>query len=587
MRTTGKNNPIRETNSRHRLVYTLFLWFLLVGTVPLGLSAFKYVSFNKSWLETNLRVLQLESARSLSGEIDYYLDSCRRDILLLSKLLAGNESQAALQGQIHSERFDDFLKELVSRGRLSQIHIVNPEGQGVTTQVGPTQPRDNLFLREGLENTLLRRDLMILGSSLQERSGVHQLIVSKRIENTDQVLGAVLGLVNLEPLARKIQGLSLNSEIMVVDRAARLVFSNRSGSTGFREPDVIAELGDLRGQVKNILYTSSEDQTRKIATLLPMMGDLGWSVIVQADEATTYYPVEQLISSTMFWFALAVLLSGAVGMIVSRRISEPVSQLVSSSASLAAGNFKERVEIKSQNEIGELGEHFNTMADKIEGYVEELRASAHSNRQLFLEAVQTISAAIDEKDPYTKGHSERVTRYAVAVAEELELSREEVENVRVAALLHDVGKIGVPDEILQKPDKLNPQEFEIMKQHTIKGARLIGQISQLRDVVPGILYHHEMVNGSGYPEGLQGSHIPLQARIIAVVDAFDALTTRRPYQVEMDIGQAIDRLETFIGSRYHAQVIEALKLAVSNGKIVVQKPRRASVTSRSFKAPVI
>ena len=140
-----------------------------------------------------------------------------------------------------------------------------------------------------------------------------------------------------------------------------------------------------------------------------------------------------------------------------------------------------------------------------------------------------LAAAIDAKDPYTRGHSERVKDYTMVIGRSLGFSAAELERLEIAALLHDVGKIGIDDRILRNRI-YTPDEFEIMKTHPDKGAAILAQIEQLRDIIPGMRAHHENYDGSGYPQGLKGEEIPLLGRVITVADTFDAMTTDRPYQ---------------------------------------------------------
>ena len=193
-------------------------------------------------------------------------------------------------------------------------------------------------------------------------------------------------------------------------------------------------------------------------------------------------------------------------------------------------------------EISELAETFNHMADDIESFIARLQQAAEENRDLFLGSIRMLAAAIDEKDPYTRGHSDRVAKYSVMLGTQLGLSPEDLDRLRISALLHDVGKIGVDDRVLKKPGALTPEEFEVMKQHPSKGANIMRPVAQLKDMLPGIELHHEHMDGGGYPYGLKGDEIPLMARIIAVSDALDAMTTNRPYQSAMELAEALDRI---------------------------------------------
>ena len=207
------------------------------------------------------------------------------------------------------------------------------------------------------------------------------------------------------------------------------------------------------------------------------------------------------------------------------------------------------------------------MAGDIEQYIEQLKQAAEENRELFIGSIRMLAAAIDEKDPYTRGHSGRVAKYAMTIGEGLGLGAAELDRLRISALLHDVGKIGIDDRVLKKPGSLTDEEFQVMKQHPVKGANIMRSVAQLKDMLPGIELHHEQVNGKGYPHGLQGDQIPLMARIISVADTLDAITTNRPYQSAMDLEFALKRVRELAGTRFDPKVVDALEAAVLAGKV--------------------
>jgi HD-GYP domain-containing protein (c-di-GMP phosphodiesterase class II) len=153
------------------------------------------------------------------------------------------------------------------------------------------------------------------------------------------------------------------------------------------------------------------------------------------------------------------------------------------------------------------------------------------------------------------------------IGEYLKLNTEDLDRLRISALLHDVGKIGVEDRVLKKPGKLTDEEFELMKQHTVKGANIMRPVAQLKDVLPGIELHHERLDGAGYPYGLSGDQIPQMARIIAVADTLDAITTNRPYQSAMDLEYALDRIRSLAVARFDPKVVAALESAVKDGRL--------------------
>jgi putative nucleotidyltransferase with HDIG domain len=187
-----------------------------------------------------------------------------------------------------------------------------------------------------------------------------------------------------------------------------------------------------------------------------------------------------------------------------------------------------------------------------------VNARAYSElEELFKSSIRAVVLAVEAKDRYTHGHTERVTKYSVMTARELGLSAEGVKRVEMAALLHDVGKIGIPDTILGKPGKLTDEEFEIVKGHPVKGAEMMAPIGAMREITPGVRHHHERFDGLGYPDKLRDGEIPLLGRIIAVGDVFDALTTDRPYRAAISVEESLEYLQSNAGYQFDPDVVEA------------------------------
>jgi len=182
-------------------------------------------------------------------------------------------------------------------------------------------------------------------------------------------------------------------------------------------------------------------------------------------------------------------------------------------------------------------------------------------------ALEALSATVDARDAYTAGHSRRVAASAVVIARELGLSSAELEVVDQAALLHDIGKIGVPDAVLLKEGPLTAAEWVVMRSHPEEGARIIERLGYLDEVVPGIRHHHERVDGRGYPEGLLGEEIPLAARIIHVADALDAMTTKRLYREERSFEEALEEIRRGRGTDFCSLCVDALERAVAARRI--------------------
>jgi HD-GYP domain-containing protein (c-di-GMP phosphodiesterase class II) len=182
-------------------------------------------------------------------------------------------------------------------------------------------------------------------------------------------------------------------------------------------------------------------------------------------------------------------------------------------------------------------------------------------RETFLGITVAFVEALEKRDNYTGGHTRRVCDYSMAIGQQLGLSSIQIEELRLSAILHDIGKIGVADRILQKPGKLEKDEFAEMSSHPQLGSDILAHVKSLRKMLDGVRHHHEKFDGSGYPDGKTGDQIPLTARIIAVADAFDAMTSSRAYRKALSIETALNELEKYRGRQFDPNVVEAFMQA--------------------------
>jgi len=304
-------------------------------------------------------------------------------------------------------------------------------------------------------------------------------------------------------------------------------------------------------------------------------------VVVQKPLSAAYVAVSQLIYSTVIASLLLVALSGALALIAAGRFSAPFTRLAKTTHEIAEGKFGNRVEVHGPGrEVVELAADFNRMSGHVQSYVEQLEAAARANRELFIGSIRAFAAAVDAKDPYTRGHSERVAFYSMLVAKHMGMSADEVEKVHLSGIIHDVGKIGIEDRILRKPAALTDEEYEIMKQHPRKGEHILDAVPLLKEMAGAGLMHHENWDGSGYPDGKKGEEIPLLGRIVSVADAFDAMTTDRPYSKAMTFEVALSRLRFLAGKKFDAGCVDAIEKAAAAGDLTPAKAKRASVAAR-------
>lgn len=188
-------------------------------------------------------------------------------------------------------------------------------------------------------------------------------------------------------------------------------------------------------------------------------------------------------------------------------------------------------------------------------------------KETFYETAAALAETVDKRDPYTGGHTRRVMEYSVAIGERMGLSDTEMDTLRLSAILHDVGKVGVPDAILQKPGRLDDDEWTVMAGHAEAAADILGHVTRLRDALPGVRWHHERLDGTGYPDRLQGDAVPVLARIIAVADAFDAMTTTRAYSTARSPEAAIAELRRCAGTQFDPRAVEAMNDSLEDERV--------------------
>lgn len=195
--------------------------------------------------------------------------------------------------------------------------------------------------------------------------------------------------------------------------------------------------------------------------------------------------------------------------------------------------------------------------DEIKRINEELAESKEQLEQAYLDMVQTLRYTVEAKDTYTRGHSDRVSEYSVLIGEKLGLPEDQIKTLRIGGLFHDIGKIGIPDSILLKPGKLTDDEYSEIKNHPSIGAHILSSAAIFKDMIPIVKHHHEKYDGNGYPSRLKGEEIPYLARIAAVADTFDAMTSRRSYRDAVDLQKVKDEIKRCEGTQFDPQIAEA------------------------------
>ncbi|PYQ96329.1 MAG: hypothetical protein DMF96_18930 [Acidobacteria bacterium] len=289
---------------------------------------------------------------------------------------------------------------------------------------------------------------------------------------------------------------------------------------------------------------------------LEAVGDTAFYALGSIDESSRG-ATRQAMSSLAFIAVGAVALALFGSVTLARLLAEPIGRLSSSLAAMAASrDVRSRIPpSRSSRELDALTDTFNALIASV------AEAEAHTEAA-YTGAIRALAAALDARDPYTAGHSDRVSVLSVAIGRGLSLPPDDLEVLRLGALLHDIGKIGVPDDVLRKPGALTPEEFDIIKQHPVLGARILQSVPFLAKHIPIVELHHERPDGRGYPDGLRGDEIPRPARIVHVADAYDAMTSARAYRAARAPGDALRELWRCAGSEFHAEIVAALATAL-------------------------
>jgi putative nucleotidyltransferase with HDIG domain len=575
----------RLRSGRVRILWLVLGALLLVSALPIGLYHRQVLMLSQDKLMDTERVQQSDLTRSLAQEVQSFESNQTQQLLSERQILALTGLIDNVEDPVAEPKVTRLLENFVESNRTTFIYLtaVGKTGKGTSASQGNFRAEQDPFVAKALQRAFV---ICMQSQQLRFRSDPLALAPTNRPafvlaiplkDATDNFTGMLAAVVSLEPILKRLQDASVRGRtVYVVDHFGHVV----------AHPDTKnfvpgAEVSSpLVTQIKNLPQELRNTETMRFAEgpkkrPIEMIGtysafpEVNWAVVVQRslNEARTDSGVTELNRQALAFVTIVVLIAVLFGYFFAVGISGPIRILAASTRAISRGEFHQRSPVQGAAEISELAENFNKMAGDIEEYIERLKEAAEENRELFIGSIRMLAAAIDEKDPYTRGHSGRVAKYSTLIGQELGLSAQELDKLRIAALLHDVGKIGVEDRVLKKPGALTPEEFELMKQHTVKGANIMRPVSQLKEMLPGIELHHEHIDGRGYPYGLSGPQIPLMARIIGVADTLDAMTTNRPYQSAMDIDFALNRIKSLTGTKFDGAVVTALDSAIQHGKL--------------------
>jgi putative nucleotidyltransferase with HDIG domain len=580
----------RSYRRRVRILYLLLVILIGISVVPLWIYTSNMTARNREYLETQENILQSTTSQSLAREISLYIENLQQRLKEFFEEVV--PLAASMDGSKYGSdpRLRQVLQQMVTDWPMAlYATALNTEARGV--QAGGYNAAGDTFLRKALEAAFIaaRQGTFYQSDPITVvRNGKSEpvMVWARPITSGNDFRGMVAVVVTLSPVLERLEETRRTGlEAYIVDNSGRLVASNQPDNVPGKDmvsvPIVqmfLAWRGAARAtETRRFPLAQGNEMVEMLGTYSPIQ-NVNWGVIVQKRLSDAYFVVDEMRRWTLGWGIVVILLTVVVAVFVAKSLTKPLESLTQTARAFALRGATRRADVRSRiEEVAELGEGFNLAGQEIQNRINDLERAAKENRELFMESIEMIAAAVDAKDPYTKGHTKRVSQYSIILARELGLPEDEVEKILISATLHDVGKIGVEDRILKKPGVLTNEEFEVMKRHTVMGYEIVRQVKQLSGMLEGIRSHHESLNGKGYPDGLVGDEIPFYVRIISVADTFDAVTTDRPYQKGRDFPQALEILRKHAGSKYDPLVVDALHAAYAKGDLRGHEIRRQTI----------
>lgn len=362
--------------------------------------------------------------------------------------------------------------------------------------------------------------------------GLDNLVFKAKSSNSDMLYVAIVDL-NMKT---------------VVHSAAEMIGETKAVAQG----QLFREAAD--GTTVKELTNSSDSIFEILCPIVFMKKSLG-SVVIGMNKSILLEAQRKVSSMILIVFGIIVVLGMFASSLLASFLIKPIKELSAGVEELKYGTAKKPLRIYSQDELGKLTRNFNEMSALIADQRGKLTKYARDLEDAYVSMVKVVAAAIDARDSYTHGHSARVAQLSLLLGKQLGLPKADLRDLEVACLFHDVGKIKTPDSILLKRGKLSEAEYQEMMQHVEYGASILSWAPSLSKYIPSTRHHHEWHNGKGYPDGLVGDKIPLFAAIISIADAFDAMTSDRPYRKALFKEEALRRIDRMSGTQFRPELV--------------------------------
>lgn len=509
-----------------------------------------------------LRILKENHYAELKNIREYYFDKLITDMEYIVDTWSEHPQIKSYRKDLNTPKIVTFVPEdfqgiseqwvgLTKSVRdISWIYYaLESDGSIYITPMDPTMPEDyDARTKSWYQGTVQRHGEVFWTEPYLDAGASKKILqtVSKAVYDNG-ILQGVVGLdIELAKFTQIIENLSFskNATLFLINDK-QVILAHNTSNPEFYQNHFLDTLGLGSGtEIKQV-----NQQTYAVSWMPVALN--GWQLVAVAK--TDIYEELTLTRLKMFGtIGIAALIGIGLAYVLVKGLLKPLDALKALTDQVGNGNFGLRSTVRSSDEVAELANGFNHMLDKIE----ELMDDQESN---YFNTVKALANAIEASDEYTRGHCDRVGRLSIRIAQHLKLSENQIRHLEYACVLHDVGKIGIRETVLNKPGRLSEMEYEEIKQHPRIGFEIIKDIPFLKDAANILIQHHERIDGKGYPNRLKGEEILLEAKILAAADAYDAMTSFRVYrEVPLSDDHVLSELEKAKGTQLDAAVVEAL-----------------------------
>ena len=472
-------------------------------------------------------------------------------------------------------KLPSYVREITALNR-SGVGIAKASRERFISRTGVNKKEASLPLK------VLVKENIYFGKIHNTDFGEPLITVTVPVKIGTRVKGWLSEDISLKGFWHSITGIQLGEKgyVFAVDENGRVIahpdWSVVIKAVNFRtNPQVVRFINKWEGN--NISSYKNESGIEVIGTYA-VSKSTGWGIIVEQPAKEAYAQFYNLKNRLLALIAISLSSAIFLSIYFGWRLTSPLKDLKKKAEEFGKGYLNSKISINRDDEIGDLAITFNNMADSILDKTNQLKLANKNLQEMLGCTIKSLATVLDGKSSWTAGHSERVLGYALSIASRFDNSTDFLENVKICSLLHDIGKICIPEAVLEKADIFTNDDMKIMKEHPLHGARILSSIRQFENIIPVIRHHHEYYNGCGYPDGLSGESIPFIARILSVADAYDAMTTDRHYRKARDLSDAIEELKRNAGIQFDPQIVETFLQIISKERDFISAMRNMPLT---------